>query len=141
MGAREKAVKRTTLKMSILALGLTVSCVLAIAFNARATIDVSPAEARAIAKEAYIYGFPMVDSYRIQYDCFRDTFENVLSGCNCNAARCGIRKGFVDKAAAVAQLSGNLSYRAPLCAQHSDSRSVHNYSRPSKPLTLRLRVP
>jgi hypothetical protein len=30
----------------------------------------TPAEARAIAKEAYIYGFPMVDSYRIQYDYF-----------------------------------------------------------------------
>ena len=29
--------------------------------------DVTPAEARAIAKEAYIYGFPMVDNYRIQY--------------------------------------------------------------------------
>jgi hypothetical protein len=33
---------------------------------------VSPSEARAIAKEAYIYGFPMVDSYRIQYDYFQD---------------------------------------------------------------------
>jgi len=32
--------------------------------------DVTPAEARAIAKEAYIYGFPMVDNYRIQYDYF-----------------------------------------------------------------------
>ena len=30
------------------------------------------AEARAIAKEAYIYGFPMVDSYRIQYSYFVD---------------------------------------------------------------------
>jgi hypothetical protein len=29
--------------------------------------DVTPAEARAIAKEAYIYGYPMVDSYRILY--------------------------------------------------------------------------
>jgi hypothetical protein len=29
-------------------------------------------EARAIAKEAYIYGFPLVDSYRIQYDYFVD---------------------------------------------------------------------
>jgi len=29
--------------------------------------DVTPAEARAIAKEAYIYGFPIVDNYRIQY--------------------------------------------------------------------------
>ncbi len=28
---------------------------------------ITPAEARAIAKEAYIYGFPMVDGYRIQY--------------------------------------------------------------------------
>jgi len=33
---------------------------------------VSPAEARAIAKEAYIYGFPMVDGYRIQYSYFVD---------------------------------------------------------------------
>ena len=31
---------------------------------------VTPAQARAIAKEAYIYGFPMVDSYRIQYSYF-----------------------------------------------------------------------
>jgi len=35
--------------------------------------DVTPAEAREIAKEAYIYGFPMVDSYRIQYDYFVNT--------------------------------------------------------------------
>ncbi len=34
---------------------------------------VSPAEARAIAKEAYVYGFPLVDSYRIQYDYFVDS--------------------------------------------------------------------
>ena len=33
---------------------------------------ISPDEARAIAKEAYIYGFPMVDSYRIQYSYFVD---------------------------------------------------------------------
>jgi hypothetical protein len=32
----------------------------------------SPVEARAIAKEAYIYGFPMVDSYRIQHAYFVD---------------------------------------------------------------------
>jgi hypothetical protein len=35
--------------------------------------DVTAAEARAIAKEAYIYGFPMVDSYRIQHAYFVDT--------------------------------------------------------------------
>src|ERR1700730_5742449 len=39
---------------------------------ARAQSGVSPAEARAIAKEAYVYGYPMVDSYRIQYAYFVD---------------------------------------------------------------------
>src|ERR1700738_1399208 len=34
---------------------------------ANAQISVSPAEARAIAKEAYVYGFPIVDNYRIQH--------------------------------------------------------------------------
>src|SRR5882672_10893549 len=33
---------------------------------------VTPAEARAIAKEAYIYGFPLVDSYRVQHSYFVD---------------------------------------------------------------------
>ena len=37
-----------------------------------AKITAAPAEARAIAKEAYIYGFPMVDSYRIQHAYFVD---------------------------------------------------------------------
>jgi hypothetical protein len=32
----------------------------------------TPAEARAIAKEAYIYGYPMVDNYRILYAYFVD---------------------------------------------------------------------
>jgi hypothetical protein len=35
--------------------------------------DVTATEARAIAKEAYIYGFPMVDNYRIQHAYFVDT--------------------------------------------------------------------
>jgi hypothetical protein len=35
-------------------------------------MQLSTAEARAIAKEAYIYGFPMVDNYRIQYAYFVD---------------------------------------------------------------------
>ncbi len=34
--------------------------------------DIGEEEARAIAKEAYIYGFPLVDSYRIQYSYFVD---------------------------------------------------------------------
>ncbi|MCA9140074.1 MAG: DUF1254 domain-containing protein, partial [Planctomycetales bacterium] len=37
-----------------------------------AQVTGTPEEARAIAKEAYIYGFPMVDHYRIQYSYFQD---------------------------------------------------------------------
>ena len=33
---------------------------------------VTPQESRAIAKEAYLYGFPLVDNYRIQYAYFAD---------------------------------------------------------------------
>ena len=40
---------------------------------APATADqLTPAEARAIAKEATIYGFPLVDNYRVQYSYFVD---------------------------------------------------------------------
>jgi hypothetical protein len=42
-------------------------------FTVAAQTNVSPSESRAIAKEAYIYGFPMVDSFRIQYDYFQDS--------------------------------------------------------------------
>jgi hypothetical protein len=35
-------------------------------------MDMTAAEARAIAKEAYIYGFPMVDNLRVQYAYFTD---------------------------------------------------------------------
>jgi hypothetical protein len=38
----------------------------------RSIVETTPAEARALAKEAYIYGFPMVDSYRIQHAYFVD---------------------------------------------------------------------
>src|SRR5580698_4053613 len=40
---------------------------------AQLTSDITPAEARIIAKEAYTYGFPLVDSYRIQYKYFVDS--------------------------------------------------------------------
>jgi hypothetical protein len=33
---------------------------------------VAPQDARAIAKDAYVYGFPIVDNYRVQYDYFVD---------------------------------------------------------------------
>lgn len=38
----------------------------------QAQTPVTPEEARVIAKEAYIYGFPMVDHYRVQYSYFED---------------------------------------------------------------------
>ena len=45
----------------------------AITFTAAdAQSRVTPSEARAIAKEAFIYGFPLVDSYRITYAYFVD---------------------------------------------------------------------
>jgi hypothetical protein len=39
---------------------------------ARAQSGLTPAEARAIAKEAYVYGYPMVDNLRVQYAYFTD---------------------------------------------------------------------
>ncbi len=42
--------------------------------------SVTPEQARAIAKEAYIYGFPMVDSYRIQYAYFVDSHNPQYKG-------------------------------------------------------------
>src|SRR5271167_2169542 len=49
---------------------LLLACVAVL--PAHAQTGVSPAEARTIAKEAYTYGFPMVDSYRIQHAYFVD---------------------------------------------------------------------
>ena len=44
--------------------------------SAPATADqLTPVEARAIAKEATIYGFPLVDNYRVQYSYFVDRGE------------------------------------------------------------------
>jgi hypothetical protein len=66
---RNDLMKITTLKAATCAMTLLV---LIPFVKADAQTDISPAEARAIAKEAYIYGFPMVDSYRIQYAYFVD---------------------------------------------------------------------
>ena len=41
---------------------------------------VTPEQARAIAKEAYIYGFPMVDNYRVQYAYFVDKEDPEFKG-------------------------------------------------------------
>ena len=39
---------------------------------ARGQSELAPAQVRAIAKEAYIYGYPMVDNLRVQYAYFTD---------------------------------------------------------------------
>src|SRR6266850_130696 len=59
----------TTLKIILCAMTLLLSVPTA----ARGQTNVTPAEARAIAKEAYVYGFPLVNNYRIQYGYFVDT--------------------------------------------------------------------
>jgi len=51
----------------------SLAAILLIAISVQAAQEPSVEEARAIAKEAYIYGNPMVDSYRIQYAYFVDT--------------------------------------------------------------------
>src|SRR5436305_2261264 len=51
---------------------LTTVLVSAIALTTVRAADITPTEARAIVKEAYIYGFPLVDNYRIQYGYFVD---------------------------------------------------------------------
>jgi hypothetical protein len=43
-------------------------------------IQATPAELREIVKDAYIYGFPMVDSYRIQYSYFIDRNDPEYKG-------------------------------------------------------------
>ena len=57
----------------------TLIVALAFTFSAHAA-DIKPAEARAIAKEAYIYGFPLVDNYRVQYAYFVDTQHPEFKG-------------------------------------------------------------
>lgn len=47
---------------------------------ALAQTGVSPADARALAKEAYIWGYPIVDSYRISYDYFVDRNHKEYKG-------------------------------------------------------------
>jgi hypothetical protein len=60
---------KSILASAVMMIGLVSMCLAPAATNAQ---WLSPAEARAIAKEAYIYGFPPVDSYRILYSYFVD---------------------------------------------------------------------
>jgi hypothetical protein len=52
--------------------GMVLSAVVARSSTAKDAPSGQPADPRSIAKEAYIYGFPLVDSYRIQYSYFVD---------------------------------------------------------------------
>jgi hypothetical protein len=52
-------------------IGVTIGVLAMISAPATAE-ELAPAEARAIAKEATIYGFPLVDNYRVQYSYFVD---------------------------------------------------------------------
>jgi hypothetical protein len=51
----------------------TMTLLVTSSFTASAQTKIKPEEARAIAKQAYVYGYPMVDSYRIQHAYFVDT--------------------------------------------------------------------
>jgi hypothetical protein len=58
---------------TLLAAGILLGCSLAPSAHAQpATGSLTPVEARGIVKEAYVYGFPLVDNYRIQYSYFVD---------------------------------------------------------------------
>ena len=61
--SRRAALMMTTASVALAALGT----------SAHAQAAVTPAEARALAKEAYIWGYPIVDTYRINYDYFVDS--------------------------------------------------------------------
>jgi hypothetical protein len=64
--------KTSSPKFFVFTMALLASWVVA---TAQAQTTVTPEEARAIAKEAYVYGFPMVDHYRIQYSYFQDKVD------------------------------------------------------------------
>src|SRR5579862_1696692 len=59
----------TTITVALLGTMVTL-CALPLVAVAQAAV--SPAEARAIAKDAYVYGYPLVDNYRVEHDYFVD---------------------------------------------------------------------
>jgi hypothetical protein len=63
-------VKLHTALVALLLIAVTAGC--GSENKAKESPTVTPEQVRAIAKEAYIYGFPMVDSYRIQHAYFVD---------------------------------------------------------------------
>jgi hypothetical protein len=61
--------KTSSLRFVALITALLVSWIIP---TAQAQTSITPAEARTIAKEAYMYGFPLVDGYRILHGYFVD---------------------------------------------------------------------
>src|SRR4051794_11647032 len=59
------------LRRATIMLAAVGSCLISASTSVYAA-DVTASEARAIAKEAYIYGFPLVDNYRIEHAYFVD---------------------------------------------------------------------
>jgi hypothetical protein len=57
---------------TIAAVGALVVLGAAAGYSSDSRSTLTASEARAIAKDAYVYGFPMVDSYRIQHAYFID---------------------------------------------------------------------
>src|SRR5580765_7631992 len=49
-----------------------VTLLVLLAGSAAGAQTLKPAQVREIARDAYIYGFPLVDNYRIQYAYFED---------------------------------------------------------------------
>lgn len=52
--------------------GLAVALAVGLVGCEAAQPDITPDEARTVARDAYIYGFPVVDNYRVQYAYFVD---------------------------------------------------------------------
>ena len=63
----------STVRELMLACALALQAAIVPASAASARQQVPPAEVRAIAKEATIYGFPLVDNYRVMHSYFVDT--------------------------------------------------------------------
>src|SRR5215470_12336396 len=61
--------RRSTMKTKAI---ITVALAAVLAFATARAADVSPAEAKTIAEEAFIYGFPMVMNYGTMYEYFID---------------------------------------------------------------------
>lgn len=53
---------------------------LVVALVSSPAYGMTPDEARAIARDAYVYGFPLVDSYRVQYAYFVDATDPEFKG-------------------------------------------------------------